>query len=148
MSLLDGYKDRYTGMNFTVQIPPIELAGNFSSVSGLGAQMQYEEYREGGNFTSPVYLPTGMKYNNIVLERGTMTLEPLALWYATVQAGSHIRYPMIVTMFDATRKPVKIWMVADAMPINIDYSPMNAMGNGSVAVTTVEFIHGEVVSIM
>ena len=148
MSFLDPLKDCHTGINFMVQIPPIELAGNFSSVAGLGARMEYEEYREGGNFTSPVYLPTGMKYSNIVLEKGTMTLEPLAVWYATVQAGSHIRYPMIVTMFDAARKPVKIWMVADVMPVNIEYSPMNALGNGSVALTTVELVHGEIISIM
>ena len=138
---------QHTGCNFNVLIAPIELKGNFSQVSGLGARMEFDEYREGGNFTSPIRLPTGMKYDNIVLQRGTMTLEPLAIWFASVQSGVQIRYPMIVTMMDASGKPVKIWTVMDAMPVSVDYSPMNAMSD-SVSITTVELTHGEIIPIM
>jgi len=137
----------HIGSNFSVLIAPIELKGNFSAVSGLGAQMEFDEYREGGNFMEKIYLPTGMRYDNIVLQRGTMSLEPLSIWFATVQAGSHIKYPMVVTMMDAAGKPVKIWTVMDVMPVKIDYSPMNALSD-SVAITTIEFMHGMVINVM
>lgn len=139
--------EKYTGSNFSVLIAPIELRGNFSSVSGLGAEMEYEVYNEGGNFTAPVLLPRGMKYQNIVLERGTMSAEPLSIWFTQLQTGIQTRLPMIITMMDSTGVPVKIWTVLDAMPVKVDYSPMNAM-SGSVATTTVEFSHGEIITIL
>ncbi len=138
---------QHNGCNFTVHIAPIEVIGNFSSVSGLGSELEYEEYREGGNFTSPVYLPSGVKYDRIVLQRGIVTLEPLSLWFTSVQWGMQLRYPMIITMTDAKHIPVKIWTVLDAMPVRVDYSPMDAMSS-QVAVTTVEFVHGEIFNIM
>ena len=131
-------ESRHTGGNFKVIIAPIELTGNFSAVSGLNA--------EGGTFR-PVYLPKGLRYGRIVLQRGTATLEPLALWFDTVRAGSHVRYPMVITMMDSAGKPVKIWTVLDAMPVKIDYGTLDAM-SGSVALTTVELVHGDIVTIM
>ena len=139
--------NQHIGCNFSVVIAPIELKGNFSAVSGLGAEIEFEEYHEGGNFTSPVFLPTGVKYSNIVLQRGTMPLEPLSVWFTSVMAGIHQRYPMIITMLDKEQAPVKIWTVMGAMPIRIDYSEMNAM-SGSVSITTVELIHGEIINVM
>ena len=138
---------RHTGSNFSVVIAPIELRGNFSAVSGLGSQLEFEEIMEGGNFTSPVYLPKGMRYSNIVLQRGTVSLEPLSLWFTSVQAGMHLRYPMIVTMMDSARVPVKIWTVLDAMPVKIDYSTLDAMSD-SVSITSIELIHGEIINVL
>jgi phage tail-like protein len=139
--------EKYIGCNFSVLIAPMELRGNFSSVSGLGVTMEFDEYHEGGNFLEPIYLPKSVSYNNIVLQRGTMTFDPLTTWFSLVQAGVHTRFPMVITMMDASGKPVKIWTVMDAMPVKVDYSPMDALGD-SVAVTTIEFVHGAVISIM
>ena len=130
--------NRLIGSNFSVLIAPIELRGNFSAVSGLGAELEYEEIHEGGNFTSPIYLPTGMRYNNIV---------PLSLWFTQVQTGMHLRYPMIITMMDSTRMPVKIWTVLDAMPVKIEYSSLDAMSD-SVSITSIELIHGEIITVL
>lgn len=139
--------ENHIGSNFNVLIAPMELRGNFSSVSGLGAQMEFEEYSEGGNFNEKIYLPTGMRYENIVLQRGTMTLEPLTTWFSLVQAGTHIKYPMVITMMNAKGLPVKIWTVMDVLPVKVDYSPMNALSD-SVAITTIEFIHGPIINVM
>jgi len=139
--------NRHIGSNFSVLIAPIELRGNFSAVSGLGAELEYEEIYEGGNFTSPIYLPKGMRYSNIVLQRGTVSLEPLSLWFTQVQTGMHLRYPMIITMMDSTRMPVKIWTVLDAMPVKIEYSSLNALSD-SVSITSIELIHGEIITVL
>ena len=57
-------ESRHTGGNFKVIIAPIELTGNFSAVSGLNAELECEEYIEGGTFR-PVYLPKGLRYGRI-----------------------------------------------------------------------------------
>lgn len=131
----------HIGNRFSVIIDDIELQGNFSSVSGLSAELEYEEYAEGGNFDSPVYLPKGVKYSNIVLQRGTVTDEPLSKWFADIQKGVFKKYPMIVTMMDGAGKNVRIWTVKDAMPVKVEYSQFDAMSD-SVAITTIEMIHG------
>ena len=136
----------HTGGNFRVIIAPIELTGNFSSVTGLSSELEYEEYIEGGTFR-PVYLPKGIRYERIALQRGTATLEPLSLWFDTVRTGMYTRYPMIITMMDSAGKPVKIWTVLDAMPVRVDYGALDAM-SGSVAITTVELVHGDIITIM
>ena len=131
----------HTGSNFSVVIETIDLHGNFSSVSGLGAELEYEEYAEGGNFDSPVYLPKGVKYSNIVLQRGKVTNEPLSDWFADVRAGVFKKYTMTVTMMDYAWNTVRKWTVKDAMPVKVEYSQLDAMSS-SVAITTIEMTHG------
>lgn len=134
------------GGNFKVLIPPIELTGNFASVSGLEAELVCEEYVEGGSF-HPVYLAKELKYSRIVLQRGSATAEPLSYWFDTVRLGINVKYPMIVWMMDNSGKPIKIWTVLDTMPVKLDYGTLNAM-SGNVSLTTVELIHGEILTIM
>ncbi len=138
--------EKYTGGNFTVHIAPIELIGNFASVSGLNAELEYEVYTEGGTF-QPVYLTKGLKYDRIVLRRGTATAEPLAIWFETVRAGTITKYPMIITMMNNSGIPVKIWTVLDAMPVRVDYGELDAM-SGQISLTTVELVHGEIIPVM
>ena len=139
-------QNNHTGCNFNVKIEPVEINGNFSSVSGLGAEIEYEEYSEGGNFISPIYLPKRVKYSNIVLQRGTVTEEPLIDWFTDVRGGKLLRYPMIITMMDEKRVPVKIWTVMDAMPVKLEYTPLDAMSH-DIFTTTVEFVHGEIIHV-
>ena len=126
--------EKYTGGNFMVYIPPVEVNGNFASVSGLNAELEYEEYTEGGTFF-PAFLVKGLRYERIVLRRGTMPMEPLALWFETVRAGSFMKYPMVITMLDNSRTPVKIWTVLDTM-------------SGRVSLTSIELVHGEIIPVM
>lgn len=138
--------EKYTGGNFMVYIPPVEVNGNFASVSGLNAELEYEEYTEGGTFF-PAFLVKGLRYERIVLRRGTMPMEPLALWFETVSAGSFMKYPMVITMLDNSRTPVKIWTVLDTMPVKVDYGELDAM-SGRVSLTSIELVHGEIIPVM
>lgn len=138
--------EKYTGGNFTVHIAPIEVIGNFAAVSGLSSELEYDVYTEGGTF-QPVYLAKGLKYENIVLRRGTAPYEPLALWFETVRTGVITKYPMIITMMNNSGIPVKIWTVLDAMPVKVDYGELDAM-SGQVSLTTVELVHGEIIPVM
>lgn len=138
--------ERHTGCNFYVSIVPVDVVGNFTSVSGLDAEIEYERYVEGGTF-QPVYLAKGLKYSNIVLKRGTVQAEPLALWFESVRTGMTHRYPMVITMLNQKRVPVKIWTVLDTMPVKIDYGELDAM-SGRVMLTSIELAHGEIIPIM
>lgn len=137
--------DPYIGCNFSVFIDSVEPFGNFSSVSGLSAELEYEEYVEGGNFDSPIYLPKSVKYSNIVLQRGTVLYEPLSQWFAAVQMGVFIKNSLTVIMMSNAGFPVRVWNVMDAMPVKVEYSALEAMSN-SVAITTIEMVHGAITS--
>lgn len=134
------------GGNFRVLIPPIEVHGNFASVSGLEAEMACEEYVEGGSF-HPIYLAKELKYSRIVLKRGSATAEPLSYWFDTVRLGINVKYPMIISMMDNSGVAIKVWTVLDTMPVKLDYGTFDAM-SGNISLTTVELIHGEILTIM
>ena len=74
-------------------------------------------------------------------------MEPLALWFETVRAGSCMKYPMVITMLDNSRTPVKIWTVLDTMPVKVDYGELDAM-SGRVSLTSIELAHGEIITVM
>lgn len=138
--------ERHTGCNFVVSIVPIDVVGNFASVSGLDAQLEYETFYEGGTF-QPVFLAKGLSYSNIVLRRGTVPVEPLVAWFESVRTGVSLRLPVVITMLNQHRIPVKIWTIFDAMPVKIEYGELNAM-SGQVMMTTVELAHGEILPVM
>ena len=62
-------KDPYLGFHFRVEIEGL-VAGGFSEVSGLQAEVETEDFKEGGanGFTHKLRKPT--KYPNLVLKRG------------------------------------------------------------------------------
>ena len=63
------------------------LTGTFSEVSGLNAEMETEEYREGGRNTGPHKLVKWGKYPNLVFKRGVTLNTDLWDWYYQVLYG-------------------------------------------------------------
>ncbi|MCX5213552.1 phage tail protein [Kitasatospora sp. NBC_00240] len=58
-----------TSVHFQLQISGIDL-GDFSTCSGLGAQVEVEQRAEGGNNSFVWQLPTRITYPNVTLSRG------------------------------------------------------------------------------
>src|SRR5262245_11747441 len=57
------------------------LFGSFSEVNGLTAQIETEDYREGGRNTGPHKLMKWGKYPNLVLKRGVTFNTDIWDWY-------------------------------------------------------------------
>lgn len=132
--------DPYQRFNFLLEIDGIARAG-FSEVSGLNAETEVVEYREGADSASSVRkLPGLTKYSNIVLKRGLTTDTSLWAWYQSVINGNLQRVNGSVVLLDATRQPVLRWNFRQAWPCKWEGPALNAK-SGDVAIETLEIAH-------
>ena len=78
------------------------LTGTFAEVSGLNAEMETEEYREGGRNTGPHKFIKWGKYPNLVFKRGVTPNTDIWDWYYQVLYGdqSVLRKNGIVVLTD------------------------------------------------
>lgn len=137
------------------------IVGTFSEVSGLDAEMETEEYRQGGANTAPRKFVKWGKYPNLVLKRG-VTLNP-DLWdwyYATLYKTSDpARKNVLIMLTDrgtgisaltggpsplglpvVDRLPVAVWFCRNALPERMRGPGLNAKSN-EIAIETLELAH-------
>jgi len=80
-------RDPLLAFNFLVELGGLIVAG-FSEVSGLDAEVQIEEYREGGQNEFVHRLPGPARYpSNLVLRHGLSELEVLWRWETSGLGG-------------------------------------------------------------
>ena len=80
--------DPLKSFSFLVEIDGIPSA-SFQSVSGLAAEAEVIEYREGADkLTSSRKLPGRVEYPNVTLTRGLTTSRDLWEWWLTVRDGN------------------------------------------------------------
>jgi phage tail-like protein len=132
------------------------IVGTFSEVSGLDAEMETEEYRQGGGNTAPRKFVKWGKYPNLVLKRG-VTLNP-DLWdwyYATLYKTSDpVRKNVLVMLTDRgsgispqqlglpviDRLPIATWFCRNALPERLHGPGLNAKSN-EIAIESLELAH-------
>lgn len=135
--------DPYTGFRFVVQIigapGPI---GGFSEVTGLQAETETEDFREGGvnDFVRKIIKFT--KYPNLVLKRGITENETLSKWHQDVIAGKILMADIAIVLNDVQIQRNKTWRweFSKAFPVKWSGSDLNATGN-SMFIESVEFAH-------
>ncbi|HSK14691.1 MAG TPA: phage tail protein [Gaiellaceae bacterium] len=132
--------DPYKNFNFVVQIDGIDQAA-FSEVSGLQAETEVIEYREGSDpLASSRKLPGVIKYGNVTLKRGVTQSRDLWDWWRTVATGAVERRNVAIVLLDDARQPVKRWLLRGAFPAKYQAPDLNAKGN-DVAIETLELAH-------
>jgi phage tail-like protein len=133
--------DPYGSFNFDVElVGSKELIGSFSEVSGLEANTEFEEYREGGLNEFTHKLPTITKYPNLILKRGITQSDILYKWYLDVLRGSINRRAISVILLDEQRQEAKKWTFNNAFPIKWSASNLTSTSN-SLEIETVELVH-------
>ena len=143
------------GFNFTVflPLPPSVATGTtptfgldtiigFREVSGLDAELEMEEYREGGANRSPHRFARHGSFRNVVCRRGLTTSMALWAWYdATLnQLEGPPRTNAVVILFDRAHRAQAGWMVMSAQPERLLGPDLRAESN-EVAVETLELSH-------
>jgi phage tail-like protein len=137
------------------------LTGTFSEVSGLNAEMETEEYREGGRNTGPHKFAKWGKYPNLVFKRGVTFNTDLWDWhYQTLYGGGPLpRKNGVVVLTDRgggasslvggptplglpgiDRLPVAVWFFTNGVPERLQGPGLNAKGN-EIAIETLEIAH-------
>lgn len=137
------------------------LFGSFSEASGLNAELDTEEYREGGNNTGPHQFIKWGKYPNLVFKRGVTMNTDLWDWYYTVlyknknpqrkngivlltDRGSGLSAlgggPTSLGLPGVDRLPIAIWYFRNALPVKLHGPALNAKTN-EIAIETLELAH-------
>ena len=133
--------DPYRGFNFQVDIEGIVDDGAFSEVSGLSAEGDPVEYREGTDpFNTARKLVALRKFANLTFKRGYVRDVRLWQWYQRIAEGQPERHPVTVTLMDEAREPVMRWTAREAWINKIEGPSLNATGN-EVAIESMELCH-------
>ena len=143
------------------------LYGSFSEVSGLNAEMEIEEYHEGGNNTSTLRFMKWGRFPNLVFKRGVTPNTDIWDWGYQVLYGSKapIRKNGFILLNDRgggvlgpadkstgfnlpglDLTPIALWYFRNGLPEKLQGPSLNASGN-DIAVETLEISHESLVRI-
>ena len=133
-------KDPLLSYNFAVEISGL-IVGGFSEVSGLQAEIEVQEYREGG-VNEYVHKRAGpTKYSsNLVLRRGIADATELWSWYWDVMQGTIKRKAVDVVLMDGAGGEKRRWKFQNAYPVKWTGPDLKAAAS-EVAVEAVELAH-------
>lgn len=125
---------------------------SFQSVSGISAEITYEDVKEGGLNEKVYKLPTKITHPNLVLKRGiTNPLSGLFLWIKGI-AESDFYNPVIpkmlfIMLLNEKGWPSKVWEIHDALPVKWSMDEFNSTDN-KVALETVELTYARFARIL
>ncbi|MCU0499672.1 MAG: phage tail protein [Anaerolineae bacterium] len=164
------WKDPYSAFNFTLEVDSV-IIGGFSEISGLEAEVEVAEYREGGRNAYIHQLPGPAKAaSKIILKRGITDAMDLWNWYRVVHkpetdltglvttavSSATVGVLNLLTGSKPARKTVTIylknaqgtslrwWVVKEAFPVKWNVSNLSANDN-AVAFETLELAHHGIV---
>ncbi len=133
-------RDPYLGCSFLVELDGLTAAG-FSEVSGLGIDVEVEDYREGGWNTFVHKLAGGVKYpSNLVLKHGITDSEELWDWFDNVRRGTIVIKSVSVVLLDGAGEERRRWNFIGAYPVRW-VGPSLRAATAEVAVETLELVH-------
>ncbi len=132
-------KDPYLSFRFLVEIQGL-VVGGFSEVSGLQANTEVEEIKEGGVNDFVHKLPKITKYPNITLKRGITDLDALWHWHQDVVNGKVERKTVFIMLMDSEGNEKWRWSFEHAYPVKWTGPDLKADGS-TVGVETLELAH-------
>lgn len=132
--------DPYASFNFRLEINGIVKAG-FSEVTGLNAESNVIEYREG---VDPIYarkLPGLIKFGNVTLKRGVTQDPEMFNFFKNVVDGDIQRDDsMSIVLLDEKRQEAARWNLRNAWPSKWIGPDMKANAN-EIAIEALEIAH-------
>lgn len=131
--------DPYASFRFLVEIDGL-VVGGFTEVSGLQAETETEEYREGGVNDHVHRLPKLTKYPNLTLKRGITDSDVLWQWYQEVISGIFKRKNGSIVLLDYAAREKWRWNFYQAYPVKWAGPDLKA-DSGTIAVETLELTH-------
>ena len=129
-----------TAFHFSVEWDGARVG--FSEVSGLTAETELVEYREGNSpeFTK-IKMPGLKKYSNITMKRGIMPADnDFFDWFNKTQMNIPERRDVQIKLLNESHEPVMTWDVKNAWPVKVEGPGLKADGN-EVAIESIEFAH-------
>jgi phage tail-like protein len=132
--------DPYASFNFLLEIDGITRAG-FSECTGLNAESNVIEYREGNEAITPRKLPGLNKFGNVTLKRGITQDADMFNWHKAVMDGDIVRdESMSIVVLDEKRQEVVRWNLRNAWPSKWMGPDFKANAN-EIAIEALEISH-------
>lgn len=136
----DTRTDPFRSFNFRVEIDGLTVAA-FSEVSGLTAEGDAVDYREGTDLVNNVRKLTGLrKYANLMFKRGYVQDNSLWQWYQQIANGENVRRNGSVILKNEAHDDVMRWNFENAWINKIEGPGLKASGN-EVAIESMELVH-------
>jgi phage tail-like protein len=131
--------DPYVAFNYLVEISGVR-AGGFSEISGLDAEVQTIDYRNGDEDFVVRKLPGIKQFPNIVLKRGIIGELDVFSWVQQAAAGRVDRREGAIVLRDEQRNEVMRWKFIRGWACK--YTGPSLMGSSNeVAVESIEIAH-------
>lgn len=139
MPATDVRLDPFRGFNFRVEIDGLPVAA-FMEVSGLTADRDAVDYREGTDPNIVRKLPGLSKVTALVFKRGYIQDKSLWDWYQRIMDGNTDRRNGSVILMNEAHQDVLAWSFVNAWPGKIEGPSLSATDN-KVAVESMELQH-------
>lgn len=131
--------DPYAAFNYLIEIGGI-TAGGFSEVSGIDAEVEPIDYRNGDEDFVKRKLPGIKKFTNVVLKRGIIGDLDVFNWIKTAMDGAVDRREGAIILRDEQRNEVMRWKFIRGWACK--YMGPSLKGDSSaVAIESVEICH-------
>jgi phage tail-like protein len=132
--------DPFVNFNFLVETGGV-LAAGFSEITGMNAEVQAVEYREGRDPNSNTRkLPGLSKYGNVTLKRGVVVDQDFFKWFKTGVDGDILRIDLSILLLDEQRQEKVRYNLTNAWPVKFMAPDMKAAAN-EIAVNSLELAH-------
>ena len=114
----------------------------FTEVTGLEAETEVIEYRDGFSFDyTKKKMPGMQKFPNLVLKKGVFQSDNNFFdWFNKVKLNKIERRPVTISLLNESHEPVMTWKIRNAWPTKIQSTDLKAEGN-EVAIETMELVH-------
>ena len=117
----------------------------FTSIAGLGMEMDYDTVKGGGYNNTVYHLPKGVNRNKLTLKRGLASFtSPLMQW--CLKTGSGYLFPMPMTLIvmlldkNSNNPPVMIWTIYNAQPVKWQIDELDAK-KSDIVFETIEVVY-------
>lgn len=131
--------DPYAAFNYLIEIGGI-TAGGFSEVSGIDAEVEPIDYRNGDEDFVKRKLPGIKKFTNVVLKRGIIGDLDVFNWIKTAMDGAVDRREGAIILRDEQRTEVMRWKFIRGWACK--YMGPSLKGDSSaVAIESIEICH-------
>ncbi|MFQ5380400.1 MAG: phage tail protein [Dehalococcoidia bacterium] len=137
--------DPLLAFRFAVEIDGIEAA-QFLECSGLRAETEVFEYKEGGLNSRSHKLPVRTKFSNLTLKQGLSESRELVDWFQQlVDRGwsAEDRRDLSIVVHDPEGKEVLRWNLTRAIPVKWD-GPSFKPDSNAVGIETLELAFDEI----
>lgn len=116
------------------------VKGDFTSVSGLGMEVEYEVFNEGGR-NYPRFFQKETKPQTLVLEQGIMTdSDSVSRLMGMVNRGQCVPLGGTITMMDRYGKEQRTWIIEGAH-LQKYIGPKLDANSTALAVSRMEFLY-------